>query len=655
MSRPGGGRGRRSGPREPLLEAEEDPESQKGVDTASTWRLFAEAKPEAGVLFLATVFLAIGALSSLVVPTLAGKLIDACQRALIDGDATYARHEINKQMYTIMLVLAVGGIAAGLRGWLFESAAERVMWRLRTKLFKKVLSQDMSFFDASRTGELMNRLSEDTRMMKDASTISISMGLRSVAGSVAGVTLMFVTSWQLTSVTLAILPVTLIAFRFFAMANRKFTAEELSASAAAASVAEEVFSSMRTVRSFAKEGAAAQRYDTAAAGILKWGLRSAALDGIFGGFMFAVGTAGIMGVLWFGTLLVIDGHLTVGQLNAFILYAMMVAGNAAVLGGTFNSVLQAVGAGRRVFQLLDREPDLPPSGALRPAGDAAGAAVALEGVWFAYPSRPAAWVLRGVDLSVTPGARVALVGASGGGKSTVVALLQRFYDPQKGAVKLDGVPVKDINHVWLHTQVSLVSQEPVLFAQSILDNITFSVHSPPGQQVSQEDVEAAARLAQAHDFISALPEGYNTMVGERGVRLSGGQKQRIAIARALLARPRLLLLDEATSALDAASEHAVQVALEAAAIGRTVIVIAHRLSTVADVDEVVVVAGGEVAERGSHDALLAAGGAYAALVRHQLLGGGSTTTLSQMDNGAGAGTSPPVDNTVVGPDAITID
>ncbi|CAK0787881.1 hypothetical protein CVIRNUC_011103 [Coccomyxa viridis] len=626
----GGGRRRILNKDYTLLRDDQDPddvEESNKKSGASAWRLVGLAKEQAFVIFLATVALFIGSLATVAVPKLAGDLIDICIQFDQRGESgAEAEKQLNQKLLQIIGILAVGAVFTGIRSWLFNASAERVMWRLRSRLFEHIIHQEVGFFDRVRTGELMNRLSEDTRLMKSAGTTSISIALRSTVVAIFGLILMFMTSPLLSALTLACLPLLLISFRVFSKLNMRYTAEQLTASAQAANVAEECFGSIRTVRSFAKEKASTDRYGGAQDQVVKWGLFSARASGFFFGFNSVVGTGSIVFVLWFGARQVVEGKLSAGELSSFVIYALYVGSNVGSLASVISNLIQAVGASRRVFELLDREPKQPPAGEATPKGSQGGGEVIFENVWFAYPSRPDVQVLQGLNLHVKSGQKFALVGASGGGKSTIVSLIQRFYDPQRGVVLVDGVPVPHIQHAWLHSQVSIVSQEPVLFAESIMYNITFGVQDPESVPLAQ--VEWAAMLANAHEFISAFPQGYRTKVGERGIRLSGGQKQRVAIARAILTKPRILLLDEATSALDAESEALVQEALERVEAGRTVLVIAHRLSTVKTAQQVAVIEGGVVAEQGTHQELLTKGGAYAVLVRRQLQSGSHESTGS---------------------------
>eukprot|EP00898_Chlorokybus_atmophyticus_P008203 jgi/Chlat1/8384/Chrsp80S07824 len=577
-------------------------------------RVLREAREERPILFLATIMLMIAAFANMALPQFAGRVLDA----ITSVDKDYAMSQVRHSVLYILICVAVGSVASALRAYLFSSASERVVARMRMRLFNALMTQEVGFFDVSRTGELLNRLSEDTSVLKSAATSNLSMALRSAATAIIGLAYMFVTSWKLSCVTVAIVPITSVAIRYYGRYVKRLSKQTQAATAAAATVAEESLGAVRTVRSFARERTECFRYGEKVLESRSLGLRAAVANGLFTGGMFAVAMLSMVIVLWYGAILTIRGELSTGTLSSFILYTFTVGSAIGNLSGLYTTIMKALGASQRVFQLMDRDPRIPPSGKQKPMGhDVNGAEVRLEGVWFAYPSRAHNWVLKGVDLSLAPGQRVALVGHSGGGKSTVAALIQRFYDPQKGRVFIDNVPLPDIDHEHLHREIAMVSQEPVLFARTIRENIAYGKDN-----TTMEEIEHVARMANAHDFISGFSDGYNTAVGERGVRLSGGQKQRIAIARALLMNPRLLLLDEATSALDAESEFLVQDALERLMSGRTTLVIAHRLSTVKSADIVCVVDEGVIRERGTHEELLEQNGIYAALVRRQLTTGG---------------------------------
>jgi ABC-type multidrug transport system fused ATPase/permease subunit len=466
---------------------------------------------------------------------------------------------------------------------------------------------------ATFAGSLLSRITADTELLRDAATTNVSILLRSTANALIGVGMMFWTSWRLTLLALGVTPAVVLFVAHFGRALRQLSKETRAAAAEASSLAGDTLGAIRSVKAFARERAEASLFEVSVQKTLQLGLTTAQRGALFMAFATSVMVSVIATVFWYGGTLVISGRMTVGSLQAFVLYAVAIAGAIGGLSGVVVSLMTAVGASSRVFELLDRVPELAPCGALRPFDGRTCFSAELVDVWFAYPSRPDAWVLRGICILVEEGKTFALCGASGCGKSTIAALIERFYDPQKGTVLLAGVPAQQIETVHLHRALGIVSQEPLLLARSIRDNIAFGVDN-----ATDEEVAAAAAAANASSFIEAYDTKYDTQVGERGVQLSGGQKQRIAIARALLTKPLTLLLDEATSALDAESEAAVVDALERARKGRTALIIAHRLSTVRDADCIAVIGGGVVEEKGVHDALLAQGGTYARLVQRQL-------------------------------------
>jgi ATP-binding cassette subfamily B protein len=566
-------------------------------------RIVALARPERGRILLGTFFLIVGSAASLILPQ---RL-----KAVIDGALSgHSLGDIDREALAMAAIAFVFGIAIALRFVAFNVAGERIVARLRERLYHAILDQEVGFFDMRRTGELTSRLSSDAGVLQNTVTVNLSMVLRSAAQAVGGVGFLFYTSPLLTALMLLVVPAVALGAVIYGRRVRRLARDVQDAQAKAGEIADESIAGLRTVRSFDAEEKEGIRYANAidrAFGLAKKRIHAGAT------FMavasFASYVAAVL-VFWYGARLVSRGQMSPGGLMSFLIYTLIVAFALGGLADLWADFMRAAGAAERVFEIIDRKPAIPPEGGLVPPR--AEGRVALSGVAFAYPTRPEVSVLRDLDLTLAPGEVVALVGPSGAGKSTIAALMARFYDPQKGAVSFDGHDVRVLDPRWLHRQIGAVAQEPVLFSTTIAENIRYG-----RPDATAAEIEAAARAANAHTFIQALPLGYETAVGERGVQLSGGQKQRVAIARAVLKDPRVLVLDEATSALDAESEALVQEALERLMVGRTTLIIAHRLSTVMGADRVVVLDGGGIVQSGPHAHLVAQEGLYRRLVEKQ--------------------------------------
>lgn len=577
------------------------------VSSYSTWesykRMFGLAKPQAKVLIIGTIFLALGSGMGLAYPQ--------AVRYMIDGALAEGIGSINRAAFWMTIIFLIGGIATGLRHYLFTLAGFRIVTDLQARTYRRIIEQEIAFFDQRKTGELLSRLSSDTTVLQNTVSVNISQLLRNLVATIGGIALLVFTAPRLALVILAVVPPVSLGAVWFGRKIRQMSKEVQDALARAGETAEETIAGMRTVRAFAREQGESDRYGQAMEDSFQAVKRRTTGISLFQAAISFAGYGAVALILWMGGRQVLAGTLSVGELSSFLLYTMIVAFSVASLGSLYADFMRATGAAERIFEILDREPAIPLSGGKtidHPSG-----AVHFENVVFAYPSRPDVKALDGITLDIQPGEVVALVGPSGSGKSTLTQLVPRFYDPNQGSITLDGIDLTELDPSHLRRHIGIVPQEPILFSNSIEENIRYGV-----DHADHEAVAEAAALANAADFIQGFPEGYQTTVGERGIRLSGGQKQRIAIARAILKNPRLLILDEATSALDAESEHLVKQALERLMKGRTTLIVAHRLSTVKDADRVVVLDNGRIVEQGTHQELLGyENGLYRKLIERQ--------------------------------------
>lgn len=589
--------------REPL-----SAEEKRRIDKTSLKRLrevFAFMMPYRGLFITGLVALALSSVTMMAFPRLAGELLDTAS-----GKPTYFQ-TINQTAMALLLVLLILAVFSFIRVYTFSIVSERGMAQLRKQVYQKIIWLPLTFFDNRRVGELMSRLTSDVTTLQDTFSFTLAEFLRQTLTLILGTAIIFYLAPTLTGFMLLTFPVLVISALVFGKFIRKLSKKTQDKLAAANVIVEESLQSISVVKAFTNEAFETKRYGNVIEEAVAIAIRSARYRGLFISFIIFAIFSGIVAVAWYGALLVQTNEIKTGELFSFVLYTFMIGFSIAGLGDIYTQLQRSIGASERVLDILhekgeDESPEVP---ALKLQGS-----IRFENVSFAYPTRADYTVLKGLDFEIQPGEKVALVGQSGSGKSTIINLLLRFYPVKPGSIKVDGKSIDEFNLSAYRHNLGIVPQEVILFGGTILENIAYG---KPG--ASEDEIREAARQANALEFIESFPDKFQTLVGERGVKLSGGQRQRIAIARAILKDPAILILDEATSSLDAQSEVLVQQALEKLMEGRTTIVIAHRLSTIKKVDRIFVIREGTLAETGSHSELTRLdNGIYSNLLKLQL-------------------------------------
>lgn len=558
----------------------------------------------------------VGAVAALVLTACVSLTLPLAVRRVVDGFETETTALLDQYFLAALAIAGLLALGTGLRYYLVTRLGERVIADIRKAVFDRMITMSPAFYERIMTGEVLSRITTDTTLLLSVISSSMSIALRNLLILIGGIGLMLWTSPKLAGAVLLIVPLVIVPIIVLGRRLRVLSRENQDWIAESSGNASEALLSAQTVQAFTHEKPTATRFSDVTELSFGSAKKRIATRAVMTVIVIALVFSGIVGVLWIGARDVRAEAMSIGALIQFLIYAIMVAGSVGALSEIWGELQRASGATERLVELLGTDDSVADPAHAVPLPQNGRGAIAFEDVRFHYPTRPETAALDGVSFTIQPGETVALVGPSGAGKSTVLQLLLRFYDPGAGQITLDGVPLPDMMRQTFRSAMAMVPQDPIIFAASARDNIRFG-----RPEASDAEVEAAAIAAAAHTFITDLPNGYDTYVGERGMMLSGGQKQRIAIARAILRDAPILLLDEATSALDAESERAVQDAVGEMSKTRTTLIVAHRLATVKQADRILVFEGGKIVAEGTHDALVAGGGLYARLARLQFTDG----------------------------------
>lgn len=567
-------------------------------------KIFQFVVPYKWTFILGMVFLVLSNMTTLSFPLLIGEMTK-----VIEGKSKFQINEVTIFFFGILILQA---ILSFFRIYTFAQVSEKAMRDVRQTLYAKIITLPIFHFEKRRVGELMSRITSDITQLQDVLSITLAEFFRQIFTLVAGVSLITYLSWKLTLFMLATFPVLVISAIVFGKFIRKISKKAQDELANTNIIVEETFQSIQAVKAFTNEQFEVNRYTKSLNKVLQEALKAATLRGGFVSFIIFALFGGIVGVVWFGARLVAEGDLILADLLTFIFYTAFIGGSVGGLGDIYAQLQKTIGASDRILEILEDPSEMDVTLTESKPSIAFGK-IEIQDVHFSYPSRPSVEILKGISITIEPGQKVAIVGTSGTGKSTLAQLMMRFYQPNAGTIRMGGHDIQDMDVLTWRKMVALVPQEVLLFGGTIRENIAYGK-----PDATEGEIHQAAELAYAKEFVEAFPEKWDTLVGERGVKLSGGQRQRIAIARAILKNPHLLLLDEATSALDSESEKWVQSALEELMKNRTSLIIAHRLSTIRSADQILVMEHGKIVEAGTHEILMAKKqGVYQKMVKLQ--------------------------------------